>query len=489
MPDLAQYRKPNLTVRVSVTLLLLANVYSATTEVLSAPEEPGEVSRMMDALGHWNAEKRNAAEQALAVTQDSMVDLKLIAALNEDKSSVRASVARIIGQRAPASDAAVLALVRALKDSNSDVRIAAAASLGELGDPRAIPELQSLLGDHSGELRHAVAESLEDLADSSGKTFLRFLERPEDSAADEVEPLPHLAPAAIQLLGHWNERIQERAAEMLLGMGEEALEPLLEALHSAGPRVRDSSVYILTEIGNEAAGDAVFQATNDPSIDVRRISIRRLARVKKGNEVFQRLSDALSDPDEWTQNNAIYAFGDLGDPRAMPLLLGFLQADDPRRRAAAAKALQGLNNPLAWESLVRAADDRVPEVRIQALWAVGRIDPAGARPLLLKGLQDSFSSVRVNSADALGWYGTADDVPVLQALARNDEERGVRDMGRAAAVRLGERLNVPVTRDDRDWWNWQLLAWLLTAAVMAVFAFFFRRNRLARSEPGPRSLV
>jgi HEAT repeat protein len=56
--------------------------------------------------------------------------------------------------------------VELLKDTDRDIRLAAAQSLGRLGDARAASELMTAMSDPDGAVRHAAAESLE---------FLHFL--------------------------------------------------------------------------------------------------------------------------------------------------------------------------------------------------------------------------------------------------------------------------------------------------------------------------
>src|SRR2546429_1690176 len=59
----------------------------------------------------------------------------------------------------------VRALIARLKDENAGVRVAAARSLGHLGDPRAVLLLIDVLADSDGEVRSAAVEALADLGD------------------------------------------------------------------------------------------------------------------------------------------------------------------------------------------------------------------------------------------------------------------------------------------------------------------------------------
>src|SRR5438093_5821577 len=100
----------------------------------------------------------------------------------------------------------VRALIARLKDENAGVRVAAARSLGHLGDPRAMLPLIALLADSGPEVRSAAVDALADLGDpraigpialgppSSAAEALADLRDPRANVPTAVPPAAPVAP-------------------------------------------------------------------------------------------------------------------------------------------------------------------------------------------------------------------------------------------------------------------------------------------------------
>jgi hypothetical protein len=125
------------------------------------------------------------------------------------------------------------------------------------------------------------------------------------------------------------------------------------------------------------------------------------------------------------------------DPaKALPLLFGALNDQDPRIRASAAETLGEVGDPSAIEALGTAlAKDTDSDVREAAAEALGELGSPNAVQVLRTGLRDADEDVREAVVDALGAIGGPDAERVLrQALADSDED--VRDAAVAALAKL-----------------------------------------------------
>jgi len=128
------------------------------------------------------------------------------------------------------------------------------------------------------------------------------------------------------------------------------------------------------------------------------------------------------------------------DPaKALPLLYGHLNDQDPRVRAAAAEALGELGDESAIEALGKAlAKDSDSDVRESVADALGEMGSPNSVQVLRAGLKDSDEDVRAAVVDALGEVGGAEAERVLrQALADQDED--VRDAAVAALAKLKQQ--------------------------------------------------
>jgi HEAT repeat protein len=198
---------------------------------------------------------------------------------------------------------------------------------------------------------------------------------------------------------------------------------------------------------------------------------RRILGVFGPGEVYQGVVQTLaSDPDPVRRSYAAYALGEFLAAPGIPACAQALVTDlDARVRSAAASALGRLNSD-GGGALVTALTDSDPTVRLAALGSAGRINSFSAAGSLaalttdptpfvrrralevLDGLSalgrdsvaavaavaqnDTDADVRAIACHALGTFGNASVLPLLQNLAQTDPNQFVRDQARIAALRL-----------------------------------------------------
>ena len=122
----------------------------------------------------------------------------LIARLKDTDSEVRRAAAYALGKRQ--DTVALDPLIEALRDQEPEVRIAAAYGLMHLGDERAIPSLITCLDDEVENVRMSAASCLGDLSTHPVDLLLDLLHDPARSAQAR-------APVAWILQGFSDERI------------------------------------------------------------------------------------------------------------------------------------------------------------------------------------------------------------------------------------------------------------------------------------------
>lgn len=124
--------------------------------------------------------RRNAAE-ALGKIRDERAVPPLVAILDRRKEPfyVRSAAAAALGVIGKPD--AVPSLIKALKTSDWDLRSRAARSLGKIGDPRAIEPLIVVLGDKDSLIRGYAVDALGDIGDLQAvKPLATILEKDED---------------------------------------------------------------------------------------------------------------------------------------------------------------------------------------------------------------------------------------------------------------------------------------------------------------------
>jgi HEAT repeat protein len=152
-----------------------------------------------------------------------------------------ASISKDIAGQYPSSSE-TSRLLEALADARSDVRAAAARSLGKSGDPEAVDPLVTALGDPVDDVRDAAAASLRELGEPLGKLIHTSLsgwgkewEARAEKARKELAARkdPRTFSPVARALGAWSVDVRVAAAKTLQALGDpRAVEPLIQAMGS-----------------------------------------------------------------------------------------------------------------------------------------------------------------------------------------------------------------------------------------------------------------
>lgn len=272
-------------------------------------------------------------------------------------------------------------LIATLSTGNSSARVAAAATLGDMNDTRAIEPLIRALEDREFDVEYEAAKALEK-------------------------------------------------------MGGPAVEPLIRALDDNNSNVRWEAADILGAIGNSSAADPLFEATKDRDSVVRKVAAQALAKlgdIRATEPLIVILkSDSASD-----RADAADALGDLNDSGAVEPLIIALDDNLDFVRESAAAALGKLKDARAVEPLIRAignySDALLQDEAGKALIAIG--EPSTVP--LIKALNDDEKWVRFYAAYCLGY---SNDIRAIEPLrnALSDEDADVREMASDSILRLEE---------------------------------------------------
>jgi HEAT repeat protein len=358
-------------------------------------------------------------------------------------------------------------LVDRLDADDEQVRLAAVAALGRLGDRRSTAPLTRLLtADRTVAI--AAAAALACIGDPSA-----------------FRPL-------LGLLGHPDATVRQSAISALNSLGHPDMEQSIGPLLTDGnPHVRESAVRIAGYFGYARCADAMFERCRDNVESVRRAALEHVALVDEGRalpvlleaiatetpraragvaialgrivlpESGSALRDALGDRDAWVRYFAARSLGEHGAGNALDDLAKLAAQDSaPHVRIAALEAIGAINGPSAAQVLTQYADDSDSEIAAAAVRSLGRVGDGGAAVALARALRSPDTARRLSAVTAFSLRGGPDDVASLRWTAEADASRDVATAAVGGLARLatgtGERWReavdalVELTADPRQ---------------------------------------
>ena len=205
---------------------------------IGAIKNSKDIRHLIKLLNHRDYEVQWRAADTLGTLGESACD-QLISILEFQNIHVRLGAIEALGDiKCPRS---VEPIIRKLKnDKDNEVRWVAALSLGEIGDPRAVPALVDALGDPDRYVRYGAVMSLEMLS----------------WTPDNEETLASML-------------IAQQEWETLHGMKSAAVGSLVKILKDPNPSTRVKIVELLGMIGDPEAKKACKEALLDRDSAVR----------------------------------------------------------------------------------------------------------------------------------------------------------------------------------------------------------------------------
>jgi HEAT repeat protein len=237
-----------------------------------------------------------------------------------------------LGGIIPVKKPAVLALLKASKDPNREIRIASLNALAKVGTAaaEAVPALIATLKDPELYDGHAAAEALARIGPSALPALAAAL------IADGDQHISRIATAALGMIGS------------AAGEAVPALLALFKGVSVPNFRAQTAAAIALREIG-AAAVPALIVGLNHPDLNVRQAAARALG-MKAWPAAVPALAAALKDPEQLVRRAAAQALGWPMAAQAVPALIASLEDPDLYVRRAAAQALGNIG-PAAMEGL------------------------------------------------------------------------------------------------------------------------------------------
>lgn len=340
-----------------------------------------------------------------------------------------------------AGGAAVPGLIERLEQGAPEIRRAAAAALGSIGDPRAVSPLITALGGEDPGLASLAAGALGKIGDSRAfDPLLGHLGHPSalvrQSVIGAVNSLGHPDHTArmLALLEAPDPLVRAGAVKSLGYFGDPAAAGgLLAAARDEDPEVRQAALETLAFSDHPQVPGVLMAALESAQAPERAAAARALAFLEPA-QALPLLAKAAADPDPWVRLYACRSLGRLGSPRGIPIIRQAAAGAPPHVGRTAAEALGKIGGADILPALRELLESPSAEVGEAALRALSAARLPAALEMLCTALEQGSSRQRLAAAESLSNFESGEAACALAEAARGDPRPEVR---RAAIASLG----------------------------------------------------
>lgn len=186
-------------------------------------------------------------------------------------------------------------------------------------------------------------------------------------------------------------------------MSSDELSVLVERLHDPREDVRERSVDQITELKPDGAFDIILPLLQDASAEVRGTVASSLGELGDPRAIPLLIAASENDPNEDVREQALFSLGSFESPEIMRRLLSEISKpkDSRRPRQIVARQLAKYPNRESVDGLVELLSDADPYVRIFAADSLHGNNQERLRPVWSATLQDETPYVRAVAQQAL----------------------------------------------------------------------------------------
>lgn len=338
---------------------------------------------------------------------------------------------------------AIAALEAGLKSQPADIRQAAASALQQVGAD-AVPVLIDGLGSKNVDVRRLCAQTLIPMriGDKSVVIALGFALADDDdqvrqnaiTALAQLGVPAKLASAKIKdALIDMNPQVRQQAYFLLTSLGESPRETLKKGIVSKDDKVRINTACLMVTVSFEpnTATPILVEALQHKAVGLRMQAASTLTSVRRElDKVTPIFIEGLAHESAGVRVQAAVGLQQIGGAgaKAQKALIKALEDREPQVRQHSMWALQNQGDLKAiLPDLVKLKNDKDAGIRQNLVFLIGRTGADGA-PHLAEFLQDKDVNVRINSSNMLRNLGAnaKDVMPAIKEAALKDENPNVR---------------------------------------------------------------
>ena len=330
----------------------------------------------------------------------------LVEKLNDSNPSIQHAAAISLGRYGRAEAIEELIKPKIFRSTYHQIRWAAVAAVGRLGDYRVVDHLLKAVEDPEWIVRtQAITELMAKVKDIIARKDIR------------------LTRILIHMFSLDNEEIVNLATEGFQEIGPESLHWLHDALHNPSPNIRSNAARTLGLMGSRGSTPYLLDLLQDEDAAVRATACEALGRI--GDKIsIEPLVLMIQDNVEKVQDQATAAIARFGKKATVPLLNALTRERDKFALRAFLKCLGRIGDPKSVSALISYLRSSYFIVRQSAVSALIQFGPIVTR-LLLPTLSYNTSDIDSLKKDACDQEHPELQMRAIKALGGLEDHRAV----------------------------------------------------------------
>jgi len=330
----------------------------------------------------------------------------LVEKLNDSNPSIQHAAAISLGRYGRAEAIEELIKPKIFRSTYHQIRWAAVAAVGRLGDYRVVDHLLKAVEDPEWIVRtQAITELMAKVKDIIARKDIR------------------LTRILIHMFSLDNEEIVNLATEGFQEIGPESLHWLHDALHNPSPNIRSNAARTLGLMGSRGSTPYLLDMLQDEDAAVRTTACEALGRI--GDKIsIEPLVLMIQDNVEKVQDQATAAIARFGKKATVPLLNALTRERDKFALRAFLKCLGQIGDPKSVSALISYLRSSYFIVRQSAVSALIQFGPIVTR-LLLPTLSYNTSDIDSLKKDACDQEHPELQMRAIKALGGLEDHRAV----------------------------------------------------------------
>lgn len=324
-------------------------------------------------------------------------------------------------------------LIKNLDSQDVYTRSQACIQLGSRQEKKAIPKLRILLGDKEPGVRAGAAIALGDMGDKSVTNRITDLlendkENPKEIYLDALTRMkdPKAGSKIFGFLNSDDSTLRLQTVDALVQIGAKDQGASILKLATANKDREKDKTYAMAigKLGVRLGESYLINLTkikdDSPTLAASYLALGRI----KSKLSIEILVNALKENYSKGKENAATALVEIGDPKAVALSFPLLEIDESETRMYVTDVLSEIRAPFAGELALRYLNSDKKYAWGSAARIIGRQRYKSGREKIEQMLVLDSTPDRDMFAEALGWLGDKESIPVLRQVLNSNAKTG-----------------------------------------------------------------